>query len=232
MKNILLFYVIAQLVSTAYGVAVLESVRPFVKVRLYDEGYVQKNKNSLYKYSNDIVGVLKGFIPFYYAIKAVNLISCKDPIKNAVDNEIKTGKYITKEEAEFLNNQEIINKNSSLNVSKPEIVFEKPEKYTARKNDNTLYDTYITPIEYVIHDASESDELNITPWLDKDRAVEHVMIKEEPTKSDIVRSLFDLSLNEFDEFVDKMPEVRKHIIEKQNILELNKNNTFELKDIA
>lgn len=236
MKNILLFYVIAQLISTAYGVAVIESVRPFVKAKLHDEGYVKKNRNSLYKYSSDIVDVLKGFIPFYYAIVAVNLINSKDPLKKAVKDEIDSGEYITREEAEFLRNQDEENKNNSINLAQPEIVYEKPERYTARKNDNTLYDTYITPVEYIIHDASENDELNLTPWLDKDRVVEHVMVKEEPTKGDIVKTLFELNLDEFNQFKETIPEVERIIREKEKTRELNKTanktNPFGLKDVA
>ena len=49
MKTIFLLYVIAQLVSTAYGICIIEALNPIIKAQLHDKGYTEKNKNSLYK---------------------------------------------------------------------------------------------------------------------------------------------------------------------------------------
>ena len=49
MENLILAFIIAQLISTAYGLAVIGSVRPIIEKKLKDEGYVLKNKNSMYK---------------------------------------------------------------------------------------------------------------------------------------------------------------------------------------
>ena len=67
MKTAILVYVITQLVTTAYGLAVIESVKPFVEKQLRDIGY-HRNKNSLYNFNNTFTNILKGFIPFYYLI--------------------------------------------------------------------------------------------------------------------------------------------------------------------
>ena len=68
MKEFILGYIIVQLFSTAFGLAVIESVRPLVIQTLEREGYI-KNKNSLYNFSYTLINILKGFIPFYYLLK-------------------------------------------------------------------------------------------------------------------------------------------------------------------
>ena len=40
MKNIMLVYIVTQLLSTAYGIAVKESVKPVIEKSLEDKGYV------------------------------------------------------------------------------------------------------------------------------------------------------------------------------------------------
>ena len=54
MKNIMLVYIVTQLLSTAYGIAVIESVKPVIEKSLEDKGYVLRNKNSLYRFNNKI----------------------------------------------------------------------------------------------------------------------------------------------------------------------------------
>ena len=46
-------YVVTQLVSTAYGITVINSVRkvPALRKRLREQGYTQRDKNSLYKFN-------------------------------------------------------------------------------------------------------------------------------------------------------------------------------------
>ena len=57
MKNIMLVYIVTQLLSTAYGIAVIESVKPVIEKSLEDKGYVLRNKNSLYRFNNKISNV-------------------------------------------------------------------------------------------------------------------------------------------------------------------------------
>lgn len=222
MNSILLFYLVAQLLSTAYGLAVIESIKPFAKAKLYSDGYKRKNRNSLYKFSDTIIGVLKGFIPFYYTFVAVSLVNSKDPINEALKKELESGDYISPEEEEYLRIQE---ENKVLSIAqKPQrIEFEKPEKYVARKNDNSLYDTYITPIEYVIDESKNDEELSITPFLDKDRIVEHVYVKDEINKSDIAKAISELDCNELDTLISTLEELSK--IKKRN-------QSLTLKDAA
>ena len=44
MQKVIIIYAIVQLMSTAYGLAVIESIRPMVEKKLKDQGYIQ-NKN-------------------------------------------------------------------------------------------------------------------------------------------------------------------------------------------
>lgn len=218
MKTIFLLYIISQLISTAYGLAVIESLNPIIKNQLTDKGYIEKNKNSLYNYNDRISNILKGFIPFYYAIKAVNLIKTPNPIDNEVNRMIKSGRYISKEDLLLKENKE---KNEHI-ISEPEIVFEKPEKYVARKNDNSLYDTYITPVEYVINEVSK-EELQLTPFEDPNRIVEHVMIKSEVTTEDIAKAISQLD-------ADELGALNTTIANLKEIK--NQNKVLELKDVA
>ena len=149
MKTIFLLYVIAQLVSTAYGICIIEALNPIIKAQLHDKGYTEKNKNSLYKYNDGIINFFKGFIPFYYLLVTVNMIKGDNPIEREVRNKISSGEYITYEEERLMKEAAKANAISSKSQTiEPKIEFEKPERYTARKIDNTLYDTYITPVEY------------------------------------------------------------------------------------
>lgn len=225
MKNIILFYLVTQLISTAYGLSVIESVRPIIKAKLEDKGYVQKNKNSLYKYNEKLGKVLKGFIPFYYAISAVNLISGKNAINKAVNKEISDGEYITREDAIASAIAESEKKNAPVPEIAPEIVFEKPEKYTARKNDVSLFDTYITPIEYATRESNHEDDLSISPFMDSSKVVEHVVLKEDVTKSDIVKAISELNSDELmalNTTISTLADMKK-----------NKENKYlSLKDVA
>ena len=90
MTDILLIYAVMQLMSTAFGLAVIGAVRSSIEEKLQDKGYVLKNRNSLYKFNEKLGNFLKGFIPFYYAIKAVSLVQGKNPINRAVEEEIMT----------------------------------------------------------------------------------------------------------------------------------------------
>lgn len=225
MKNIILIYIVTQLLSTAYGVAVIESVRPVIEKSLEDRGYVLKNKNSLYKFNNKITNILKGFIPFYYAIKATKLVKGKNAIERAVNDEINNGKYITEEQfRQMIIEDEERKRNQVVDVKEPEIIFEKPEKYTARKNDYAVYDTYETPIEYITHISESTEELSLTPFMNDSKVVEHVMVKNDITKEDIAKAIGELDAYELELLVDKINALAQ--------IKRNKGSLVLEKDVA
>ena len=43
MENVIIAFIVAQLLSTAYGLAVIGSVKPIIEKKLKDQGYVLKN---------------------------------------------------------------------------------------------------------------------------------------------------------------------------------------------
>ena len=124
MENVIIAFIVAQLLSTAYGLAVIGSVKPIIEKKLKDQGYVLKNKNSMYKFNEGLVNFFRGFIPFYYAIKAISLVQGKDPIDRAVKNEIENGEYITREERQAIREREEFLKTASLSKPiEPQIIF-------------------------------------------------------------------------------------------------------------
>lgn len=223
MENVILAFIIAQLISTAYGLAVIGSVRPIIEKKLKDEGYVLKNKNSMYKFNENLGKFFRGFIPGYYAVKAILLVQGKDPIDRAVQKEIENGEYITREEREAIKEREEFLKSASLSKPmEPQIVFEKPEKYVARKNDYTLYDTYETPVEYITRETTNEDKLDITPYTGVIKEVPTI-IEKEVTKSDIAKAIAELDAYELQvlgEKVEALAEVKQ------------RNRTLRLKDVA
>ena len=219
MSTLFLTYIVTQLLTTAFGLAVIDRVQTVIKTRLKEQGYVLKNKNSLYDFNDKLIAFAKGFIPFYYAIKAINLTSGKNAIEAEVEKVISSGKYININQEE----KEEIKEDLSIAKLDNEIIFEKPEKYTARKNDYTLYDTYVTPIEYVTRESSPEDKLSLTPFLDENKIVEHVMVKESVTKTDIAKAIGELSIEELE-------ALNKTII---TLTEVKRNNKLlALKDVA
>ena len=219
MGTIFLIYIVAQLMTTAFGLAVIDKVQTTINARLHEKGYVLKNKNSLYDFNDKIIAFAKGFIPFYYAIKAINLTSGKNAIEAEVEKVISSGKYININQEE----KEEIKEDLSIAKLDNEIIFEKPEKYTARKNDYVLYDTYVTPIEYVTRESSPEDKLSLTPFLDENRIVEHVMVKESVTKTDIAKAIGELSIEELEALnktITTLTEVKRN------------NKLLALKDVA
>lgn len=218
MNTLFLLYVISQLISTAYGICIIEALDPIIKRELHNKGYTEKNKNSLYKYSETLTNFFKGFIPFYYLFKSLEMIKGNNPIERNVNSKISSGEYITLEEEKLLKENRI--KNISNNTLEPKIEFEKPEKYTARKIDNTLYDTYITPVDYVIKE-SKKEELSLTPFSDPGRVIEYVTVKDEVTKEDIVKAIYELNEEELSALEDAIGSIK-----------VNKRRGLYLKDIA
>lgn len=223
METVIIALIVAQLISTAYGLAVIGSVKPIIEEKLKDQGYVLKNKNSMYKFNEGLGNFFKGFIPFYYALKAISLVQGRDPINRAVRNEIENGEYITREEQKALREKEEFLKTASLSKPiEPQIIFEKPERYVARKNDYTLYDSYETPIEYITREASNDEVLDITPYVAKE-SEKPKYIEKEVSKSDIAKAIAELDAFELEslgEKIESLAEVKK------------RNRTLRLKDVA
>ncbi len=212
MQKALIIYVIIQLITTAYGLAVIESIRPIVEKKLRDQGY-KKNRNSLYNFNHTMIDLVKCLIPFYYLAKAIKIISDKSSVDKKVNEEIKSRNYVNDEEyntdldVSKEKEENVIDFTDSIYKSPYDLMFEKPEKYTARKNDNSLYDTYETPVDYIERVSREEDELKLTPFANSDKIVEHVVVKEKVSKSDIAKALTELSASELDSLKNKISEL-------------------------
>lgn len=222
MKNAFIIYVISQLITTAYGLAVIESAKPFIDKELIDNGY-HKNKNSLYKFNNTFSDILKGFIPFYYFIKALKITLRKGNVSKEVEEAIKDKRYITDEDEIVKADIQIIedvNKNELENNKN--ISFEKQEKYVARKNDFSLLDTYETPIEYISRNSTDDDKLELSPFINNDKVVEQVFVKDEVTNKDIAKAICDLDEDELESLISKI-ESLKNIKKNEKKLKLEKD---------
>ena len=220
MKEFLIVCIIIQLLSTAYGITVIESVNKIVRKRIYDKGYVQKNNNSLYDFSEILSTILRSFIPLYYFTKALSLLSNKNAIDNEIENEPKTGKYISKNDINIKDENISKDENEELNTDYSifkgkQIFYEKPEKYVARKNDIKIFDPFETPIEYIKRETEKENNLEITPFKDENEIVEHVMVKEAVTKEDISKAIAELDSEELDILKEKIIELSK--MKKQNM---------------
>ena len=104
MDKVVMICIIIQLLVTAFGLAVIESVRPIIEKRLQDRGYVQRNRNSLYNFNDTLINIAKGFIPGYYFLKALKLVGNKKNIDVEVNKEIKEGNYVKYEPKEEITN--------------------------------------------------------------------------------------------------------------------------------
>ena len=218
-------YVIFQFITSAYGLAVIESVTPLVEKKLKDKGYT-KNKNSLYNFNSTVTDILKVFVPFYYLGKSISIISNRDSsIDKKVESEIKKGRYINEED---LPDVQIIEeeKTEVLDVQEPEIAFEKAEKYKARKNTDidSLYNTYETPLDYRERIATNEDKLELTPFINNDKVVEHVVVKPTVSKADIAKAITELSSPEIESLINKLNDLV--VIKKRN------NKLLLEKDVA
>ncbi len=205
MDKVLLVYAIVQLITTAFGLAVIESIKPIVEERLETSGYVKRNRNSLYNFNDSLINVLKGFIPFYYFSKAMTIISNKkSSIRRQMDEEIKNGNYYNPKNVPEIQVIEESPKSDVLVNNEAEVVFEKPEKYKARKNDISLYDTYETPVEYITRETTKEEELELTPYMADDKVVEHVVVKNDVTSADIAKAISELDIYELELLRDKL----------------------------
>ncbi len=225
MQKALIIYAIIQLITTAYGLAVIESIRPMVEKKLRDQGY-KKNRNSLYNFNNTMIDLGKCFIPFYYLVKAISIISDKTSVDKKVNEEIRSGNYINEDEYNStVEASEEIEEEvpDSIYKSPYDLMFEKPERYTARKNDISLYDTYETPVDYIERVSREEDGLELTPFASDDKVVEHVVVKEEVSKADIAKALSELSVSELEMLKNKISELAEIKRERDFKLKLEKD---------
>ncbi len=223
MRDILLIYAVMQLMSTAFGLTVIGIVKSLIEEKLQDKGYVLKNRNSLYKFNEKLGNVLKGFIPFYYAIKAVSLIQGKNPINRAAEEEIVSGNYITRDEQLDIFREEEARKQMDPTIAhEPRIMFEKPEKYKATRNNiENLYDTYETPIEYITKLDTETEQLDITPFKSEGN-IQRVVVPGEVTNQDIARAISELSVAELEALREKISELES-IKSRNRALSFKKN---------
>lgn len=164
-KNLIIFYLIIQLVSTAYGLSVIGTVEPIVEKKLKNEGYNLKNKNSLYDFNSKFSSFFKFFIPFYYARKALRLVEGNDPITRAAEEEKVTGNYTNNNDLIKFYDLTELEKDESLFIPKPKISFEKPEKYKAiKQKDNNLYNTYVAENEFTTKEMKLDEIKKLTPF--------------------------------------------------------------------
>ena len=216
MKNLLIIYAVIQLVSTAYGIAVIETVKPIIKPK---GEYDSENKGSLYNFSTTIKDILKGFIPFYYFSKALALVAHSRSMKYKNQEIIESEDE--KEDEDLIIYEEPKTDNSLFMGYR--ILDEKPEKYVARKNDISVYDEEETPIEYITRQnlnkvQEEEKDLELTPFLGGSNIVEHVVLKDEVSGTKLAKAIAELS-----------PEDSKLLREKLLYLEELKERTKSLR---
>lgn len=161
--DVLLVYAVTQLLSTAYGLTVIGALRPIIEDKLKNKGYIEREKNSLYKFNDKLNAILLGLVPFYYGYKGLKLVQGK--IDRAVDEEIISGDWITQDEQrKIFEKTELEKQDESLFVPQARVEFEKTEVYKARRTDNSLYNIYETPEEFASREMSEEESLQITPF--------------------------------------------------------------------
>ena len=218
MGTIFLIYIVAQLITTAFGLAVIDKVQTTINARLHEKGYVLKNKNSLYNFNDGLIAFAKGFIPFYYLKKALDLTSGENAIEKEVERVISSGKYMNINQEE-----EKVEEYIPQVTLQEDIQFEKPERYQARRNDLTLYDTYVTPIEYVTKEEKDQTKLSLTPFTGDNKVVEQVMVTSPVSKNDIARAIGELSVEELEALsntITTLTQIKR------------KNRQLSLKDVA
>ncbi len=201
MGKVILVYAIIQLITTAFGLSVIETIRPIVNKKLLKDGYVLKNKNSMYKFNEDLTNFAMGLIPCYYLIKAMNMVRGSDAIEREAARQVKIGNYVTMEE--YLYPVVEINKEDK-NVAK--IVhevepFEKEYKHVARKNTYSFLESNGEKVKYSETYQNEQKEL-ITPYAERtvDTIIKEVAAK--PTIKDILNAIYGLNPEDIDKLID------------------------------
>ncbi len=204
-------YVVIQLVSTAYGITVINSVKkvPALKKKLKNAGYTPRDKDSLYRTNEFFKYFFKGFIPFYYAYKALQLINDDDPLEAAFRDEIDSGNYITDKDKELFAAEEESAKDS-IAFDPHMFDYDDVETYKARPIDlNKIYDDDETPEEYITREA-DNEHIQITPFVTaeenkpKNENLEVKIINNEVTNSDIANAIAKLSEEELEALSKKL----------------------------
>ena len=111
-------------------------------------------------------------------------MKAKVPVSKIVDEEIESGNYVSQDELRRLNIIE--NEEATSSIARgPEMFYETPPKYTARKNDLSFYDTYETPVEYITREAPKEEELKLNPFVSNEVVIKSEVkeeIKEERSR--------------------------------------------------
>lgn len=215
-KDLFLIYIVTQLLTTAYGLTVISTLKPIIEERLKDRGYEEKNKNSLYVFNDKIKSFLLGLIPFYYGYKGLKLIQGKDVVNRAADEEIVSGNWITPDEQRkiFELTELEQKKDDSLFIPESQILFEKPEPYKARPTDYSIYDLYQTPIEYAEQEMNKTESTKITPFsiqpntqvLDESKGIDEVNVK------DVARYIGKLDMESLDQLSSEIDKLKIKLI--------------------
>ncbi len=211
--NVLLIYGVTTLLTDAYGLTVLATVDRFVKEELKNRKYELRNKGSLYNFNEKLGKFTLGFVPFYYTLKALKTIDQKDVISRQADEKIANGEYFTHDENIAFYEEEENNRQKSVIVKEPEVVF---EKYKARSNtDSAIY----YPVEEPIFDEKVSDELEITPF----KSQENIKHNESNKEEDIIQKIYSMDPERLEQF-------GKRVIDLAQVK--NKKLVKEYKEVA
>jgi hypothetical protein len=201
MGKVILIYLIIQLITTAFGLSVIETIRPIVNKKLTRDGYVLMNKNSMYRFNENLSNFAKGLIPCYYLFKALNMVRGSDAIEREAARQVKKGNYVTMEQ--YLNPVVEVNKEDK-NVAR--IVqetepFEKEYKHFARKNTYSFLESGAEKVQYQKEYKDDQSQL-ITPYAEK---IVNTVIKEvikKPTIKDILNAIYGLNPEDIDKLID------------------------------
>ena len=230
-------YVVIQLVSTAYGVTVINSARriPALRKRLRDAGYTQRDKDSLYKFNDWLKYFFKGFIPFYYAYKALELVNSKGVTEY---RRMIWNNFNEIEKAQAADSTEVNRENSekakeeeraaeSLAYDPNAFRYEEVGPYKARKIDlNEIYDEEETPIEYITREFEKDSSNKITPFV-KDSAI----YLERHDDEDDVQKPIEIEKPDIVEIKDE--EEKKPSVSNSDIAQaISELSEFELKELS
>lgn len=213
MDNVIVLGLAVHALTTAFGLIVLDVCNGIIDEKIEQKGYVLRNKNSLYTFNEKLGNFLKGLIPFYYLTKSLLLVGRKKEMDRVVDERILSGKYRNVNEKIDMFEPE----NDITVAPAPKVEFEKPEKYKASKMDYSIYNTYETPVEYIIREMSNEEEMDLTPF--DTHYVENN--QKEITNNDITRKLMSLNNEELENLSSLMEylKVKNTNDEKRRILE-------------
>ena len=219
MGKVILIYLIVQLITTAFGLSVIETIRPIVNKKLIDDGYVLKNKNSMYKFNEGLVKFLLGLIPCYYLVKALDMVKGSDAVEREAINQIRSGNYVTVEEYLYPTVEANVEDKNVTRIVKETEPFEKPDKYVARRNDYLLTDTNEKDVKFQeVH--SDSDKIGITPFSDKNI---RPVIDKKITDEEVINYIYKLSPN----------KLRRLSVSANELAEIKSGNpVLTLKDVA